>query len=1079
MSNWFNSGTADSWNSLLKQAVSTVESSIDKVLDIHNEKDASNTSLADALFGVSISEDLAISKQILSQQKIESDVECISTKILGKIVETKPLDFQPNEISNLTSKLNDVTGNFFGGLLTSECSSEDIVTQNGNNNLEKTKKSQSKFWMDIVLEPSSQKLLKRDETIEINENKKKQISLVNDEKDGFVDICMSLEVDMKNKTEAEKICALSQNNNQVIEENPIIDAEALFFNTADHHCDSKSGFFPTVLLNHMNQVDSSCEMSACEEKLTFDDVVANNKENFENAEDFAATEVTSPQIAGDSQSLKEVENLMEATNIFVNISESKNQHTMDSIHFNEKFDIYDNDIAINSNLYSAQLSENESLKKVICNLKKELFESEENLKKSLTLNQTLEIENINLKDSVGSFDNKIKKLENLESDANERVKDEFLKELHEKELVIINLKQSLSNSFVVTEEKTNQVAELLLEGDLNIRRNSFTNISKILLGENLSKQELKSREALKKQKLKLNEAETELKAMTLKFNNLQNEYSEVSKSLLEYKEKEKVNLASMKKFTEITDTHAKEISDLEKKCLLQKEKELQLQTTLDNVNNEFADAKIKFEETIAVAKREALDKEAESSTEIHKRLEDFQKNSENIISSLRREIIEVRSKLTRVEDESGWKEDMLRKELSSLQWKLQSSESRNEDMASSANDSTKPLLRQLESLQNQHNLAQKNWEAVEYRLSKKFAESETEKNETFSKYKLLKEKFNELNIAFNSNESILSEEKLRNYKVNLELKAVEEKLKIVELKNSELKLNFENLNIKHEAEIKQLIEMHQKNLKDRFEEEKKKKKTSKELSIKEKKIEENILEVEKKVVENTSEFNFIEKNFNKFEMEPAVQRYKSQISQLKTQLKMAIQTRDELADEIGTISNQIEEMKAKVYFLETEAKENSALKKRYLLSLEILGEKTEQVEELKNDILDIKNIFKLQINSLCVISGNEKSVLLLTKEGNLLSFSSEDRQPQSADNHLYHLHNANYLKEKEAKMNGIKISNLYYSNKDKLENSRNSEGLFFTYENGEKFFLMKIEKNLLLCIIGNNNSQFGMLSMKV
>lgn len=144
------------------------------------------------------------------------------------------------------------------------------------------------------------------------------------------------------------------------------------------------------------------------------------------------------------------------------------------------------------------------------------------------------------------------------------------------------------------------------------------------------------------------------------------------------------------------------------------------------------------------AQTEALAKEVQANQDIHRQLVDLQHTSEETIRSLEREVTNLRAKLSRVEDEAGWKQDLLLKEKNVLQERLQSAEIRNEDLAASVQESTKPLLRQMESLQLQHNMALKTWESVEINLSERIQQCENEKSELSAKLRMMGETVKDL-----------------------------------------------------------------------------------------------------------------------------------------------------------------------------------------------------------------------------------------------------------------------------------------------------------------------------------------------
>ncbi|KAI9356234.1 TATA element modulatory factor 1 TATA binding protein [Zopfochytrium polystomum] len=82
-----------------------------------------------------------------------------------------------------------------------------------------------------------------------------------------------------------------------------------------------------------------------------------------------------------------------------------------------------------------------------------------------------------------------------------------------------------------------------------------------------------------------------------------------------------------------------------------------------------------------------------------------------------------------------------------------------------------------------------------------------------------------------------------------------------------------------------------------------------------------------------------------------------QLTALQTELNLAKQTRDELAEELLKVaaeSSNTEKHEEKINALK---EEYGNLHSRHLTCLELLGEKTEQVEDLKQTINEMRALF--------------------------------------------------------------------------------------------------------------------------
>lgn len=93
-------------------------------------------------------------------------------------------------------------------------------------------------------------------------------------------------------------------------------------------------------------------------------------------------------------------------------------------------------------------------------------------------------------------------------------------------------------------------------------------------------------------------------------------------------------------------------------------------------------------------------------------------------------------------------------------------------------------------------------------------------------------------------------------------------------------------------------------------------------------------------------------------MSAAVRCLESEKAALNDELARLSAQRDEAREEVLTLMREIEqkrEVDEKVKRLETEVTE---INERYQTTLEMLGEKSEQVDELRADVADMKSIYR-------------------------------------------------------------------------------------------------------------------------
>ena len=93
-------------------------------------------------------------------------------------------------------------------------------------------------------------------------------------------------------------------------------------------------------------------------------------------------------------------------------------------------------------------------------------------------------------------------------------------------------------------------------------------------------------------------------------------------------------------------------------------------------------------------------------------------------------------------------------------------------------------------------------------------------------------------------------------------------------------------------------------------------------------------------------------------MSAAVRRLNSERAAMKDELARVSAQRDEARAEVVELMREVEHKRADDRKIETLDSKVAELNERYLTTLEMLGEKSEMVEELRADIVDMKNIYR-------------------------------------------------------------------------------------------------------------------------
>lgn len=98
-------------------------------------------------------------------------------------------------------------------------------------------------------------------------------------------------------------------------------------------------------------------------------------------------------------------------------------------------------------------------------------------------------------------------------------------------------------------------------------------------------------------------------------------------------------------------------------------------------------------------------------------------------------------------------------------------------------------------------------------------------------------------------------------------------------------------------------------------------------------------------------------------MSAAVRRLESEKAASKDEVARLSQQRDEARDQVVSLMREVEEKRKVDGRIQALEKENQAIQERYLTTLEMLGEKSETVEELKADVADVKQMYRELVDS--------------------------------------------------------------------------------------------------------------------
>ncbi|XP_044736036.1 TATA element modulatory factor [Chrysoperla carnea] len=231
-------------------------------------------------------------------------------------------------------------------------------------------------------------------------------------------------------------------------------------------------------------------------------------------------------------------------------------------------------------------------------------------------------------------------------------------------------------------------------------------------GEKLSKTQLQQSNIIKKIRATEKETANEIKRLKTQLEEITTENERLKKSL---SAKEKVERSQIEAIHQLTS----------KNNVLDRENSL-LKSQLDDTTQRLETIKTSLD----AAKKELSDKQnASHELSVREKALAEMETSKRITQSQNEEILnqleDLRDKLRQTEQEYSRKEAALRDENNELLRRLENSEARNEELAESISQATKPLIRQLDSLQSTYSFKQNSWEKQEQELLDKLNEAQT------------------------------------------------------------------------------------------------------------------------------------------------------------------------------------------------------------------------------------------------------------------------------------------------------------------------------------------------------------------
>ncbi|GMI82079.1 golgin candidate 5 [Hibiscus trionum] len=441
-----------------------------------------------------------------------------------------------------------------------------------------------------------------------------------------------------------------------------------------------------------------------------------------------------------------------------------------------------------------------------------------------------------------------------------------------------------------------------------------------------------------------------------------------------------------------------------------------LQETIEKHQVELAAQKDFYTNALNAAREAEALAEAHANNEARTELESRLREAEERESMLVQTLEELRQTLSRKEQQAVFREDMLRKDIEDLQKRYQASEHRCEELSTQVPESTRPLLRQIEAMQETTSGKAEAWAAVERSLNSRLQEAEAKAaaaeerersvnerlSQTLSRINVLEAQISCLRAEQTQLSRSLDKERQRAAENRQEYLAAKEEADTQEGRANQLEEEIRELRRKHKQELQDAL-VHRELLQQEVETEKAAR-VDLERTVRVQSTEQAPIARHNSTLENgslsrklstasslesTEESYFLQasldpsdgfsdkrnigeatasplymKSMTPSAFESALRQKEGELASYISRLSSLESIRDSLSEELVKMTAECEKLKAEASTLPGIRAELEALRRRHTAALELMGERDEELEELRADIVDLKEMYREQVNLL-------------------------------------------------------------------------------------------------------------------
>ncbi|XAR67703.1 hypothetical protein NMG60_11002578 [Bertholletia excelsa] len=444
-----------------------------------------------------------------------------------------------------------------------------------------------------------------------------------------------------------------------------------------------------------------------------------------------------------------------------------------------------------------------------------------------------------------------------------------------------------------------------------------------------------------------------------------------------------------------------------------------LQETIEKHQGELTAQKEFYTNALNAAKEAEALAEARANNEARTELESRLREAEERETMLVQTLEELRQTLSRKEQQAVYREDMLRRDIEDLQKRYQESERRCEELVTQVPESTRPLLRQIEAMQETTARRAEAWAAVERSLNSRLQEAEAKAaaaeerersvnerlSQTLSRINVLEAQISCLRAEQTQLSRSLEKERQRAAENRQEYLVAKEEADTHEGRVSQLEEEIRELRRKHKEELQEAL-IHRELLQQEIDKEKAARLELERSSRLQASTvsDQSPMTRRKSGVENgnltrklssASSLSSMEESFflqasldpsdsfsqrrNAGEMsmspyfmksmtpsafEATLRQKEGELASYMSRLASMESIRDSLAEELVKMTAECEKLRTEAAVIPGIKAELEALRRRHSAALELMGERDEELEELRADIVDLKEMYREQVNLL-------------------------------------------------------------------------------------------------------------------